>query len=69
MFTLSTYKCIQNAQNQEHGIFVQKKLVKMLTNFVYQVKLYVARFRRGESLSEQNIFFKGKGEEKLWISI
>ena len=40
----------------------------MLTNFSYLVKLIVARFRFGESLSEYN-FFKSKGEEKLWISI
>ena len=30
----------------------------MLTNSAYQVKLYVARFRFGESLSEQNLIFQ-----------
>ena len=40
----------------------------MLTNFAHLVKLILAGFRSGESLSEYN-FFNSKGEEKLWISI
>ena len=44
-----TFGCIQDVLNQKHGRFVQKIAFSLLTNFAYLVKLYLARFRFGES--------------------